>query len=309
MTTHRSTKPANRLDLRTDYPSRSDEWYKAAAVLVAHPEWPHERVQKTAHTSLHTETMRVMRIVCAVPTFCAYCGGNVPPGRRKLGRGRFHWKYCSDACAKKGKRKRRSERHQGTLSKVSAKELELLRKDPQRQMGKEFVVCLECGGKLKILTTRRGGHLQFHLTTPEQYKEKWPGAPLVSTAFREAVSYPWMGDKKRRKTYSERRKRFWADVAVLRTQVEVGKAAAATLKKIEEGGSAISIGDGRMIVKKLGPTAHIKRAEAVCRLFDQGIKWLTIKEQVEAEFQIYTTIGALQELRRRHIARQKKPTN
>jgi hypothetical protein len=118
-----------------------------------------------------------------------------------------------------------------------------------------------------------------------------------------------MGDKKRRKTYSERRKRFWADVAVLRTQVEVGKAAAATLKKIEEGGSAISIGDGRMIVKKLGPTAHIKRAEAVCRLFDQGIKWLTIKEQVEAEFQIYTTIGALQELRRRHIARQKKPTN
>jgi len=39
------------------------------------------------------------------------------------------------------------------------------------------------------------------------------------------------------------------------------------------------------------------------------MRWAPIKERVEMRFQIHTTIGALQDLRKRYLDRQKKPAS
>ncbi len=42
--------------------------------------------------------------------------------------------------------------------------------DPKKAILEKAVVCLECGKKFKVLTTK---HLAQHGLTPEEYMEKW----------------------------------------------------------------------------------------------------------------------------------------
>ena len=62
---------------------------------------------------------------------------------------------------------------------------------------------------------------------------------------------------------------------------------------------------GMLAMPKGGRSAEDKRAAKVDGLYNQGMKWSAIQAQVEAEFQVHTTVKALQELRRRWVKRQK----
>jgi hypothetical protein len=84
--------------------------------------------------------------------------------------------------------RQRRKNYLANISKVRERQLELFRENPQLLLKLKYVVCLEleCGAKLDILKGNKGGCLwQIHGMTVEQYTEKWPGAPLVSIAFRQ----------------------------------------------------------------------------------------------------------------------------
>jgi hypothetical protein len=85
----------------------------------------------------------------------------------------------------------RRQLYQGKIPRVNVKQLALFRADPQREarLKLKYVVCRECGAKLQILSRTKGGHLHdLHKMTIEEYLKKWPGAPLVSVAFRKERS-------------------------------------------------------------------------------------------------------------------------
>jgi hypothetical protein len=95
----------------------------------------------------------------------------------------------------------------------------------------------------------------------------------------------------------------------LRVQVKEGKAAAAILKKIEEGKEPIPIGADRIIGHKPGPTPEDDRAAYICDLYKQRLSWDAIKKKSEEKFGVYGSADAHRMLRIRFLHRQQKRTN
>jgi hypothetical protein len=108
------------------------------------------------------------------------------------------------------------------------------------------------------------------------------------------------------KTLRIDKKALEAELQELRVEI---KTARAELQEIKNGRHPLPIGENRIVMNKPGPTPADERARLVCELYDQGMRWAPIKERVEMRFQIHTTIGALQDLRKRYLDRQKKPAS
>ena len=62
----------------------------------------------------------------------------------------------------------------------------------------------------------------------------------------------------------------------------------------------------RLKAQKGGRDADDDRAALVDELYNQGMRWAKIKEQVEAKFNVHTTVKALQQLRTRWLERQQR---
>jgi hypothetical protein len=89
-----------------------------------------------------------------------------------------------------GNKRRRRKLYQAAIPKVSKKEFALILKDPnfEKSHKRPYVVCRwqNCREKHDILKGKKGGHLwERHRITVEKYLEDYPGAPLVSSAFRK----------------------------------------------------------------------------------------------------------------------------
>ncbi len=53
--------------------------------------------------------------------------------------------------------------------------------DPKHSIGENYVTCLECGKKFKVMTIR---HLKLHGLTAKEYKAKWGLKKSVSLSAR-----------------------------------------------------------------------------------------------------------------------------
>ena len=81
---------------------------------------------------------------------------------------------------------RRRQRYAKEMDRVSAEKLRAIRKNPDWELehGWKKIVCRECGAIVQILDDRRHSHLSLHGLTKDAYLAKWPGARLVSVAFK-----------------------------------------------------------------------------------------------------------------------------
>lgn len=86
-----------------------------------------------------------------------------------------------------GFNRKKRQRHQAGIPKIALAQLELFRSNARREASngiKEYVVCRECGAKLKRLSS---GHLKAHRISVAAYSEKWTDQdsnppPLISYA-------------------------------------------------------------------------------------------------------------------------------
>jgi hypothetical protein len=76
---------------------------------------------------------------------------------------------------------------------------------------------------------------------------------------------------------------------------------AARGKKLRDG-DPVALGD-HILRPKGGRERKIEKAARVDQLCNQGMKWPDIQKQIAAEYKEYTTVDALQVLRRRHLRR------
>jgi hypothetical protein len=77
--------------------------------------------------------------------------------------------------------------------KIRLSELERFRANPNEELETciiaEYIVCRECGAKLRSLNL----HLRLHGLTTDQYSSKYPGAPLSSSSHGRALSQSLLG--------------------------------------------------------------------------------------------------------------------